>query len=41
MWSGTCSSTVIEQSELRTREKLLEVKFDVAEMKEVMGNTRT
>ncbi len=30
--------TVIEQSELRTREKLLEVQLDVAEMKEAMGN---
>ena len=31
--------TVIEQSELRTREKLLEVQFDVAEMKEPIGKS--
>lgn len=30
--------TVIEQSELRTREKLLEVQLDVAEMKDAMGS---
>ena len=31
--------TVLEQSELRTREKLLEVQFDVAKMKEAIGKS--
>lgn len=31
--------TVIEQSELRTREKVLEVQFDLAEIKEAIGKS--